>query len=46
MIKQMVMEYIFMSMEPNMKDSGEMTYRMDTALKFGLMGLDMKDTIS
>ena len=40
------MVYIFTSMEPSMKDNGEKIYRMDMVLKFGLMGQDMKDTIS
>ena len=45
MIKQMVMEYIYMQMEQNMKVNGKMIYSVDMVLKHGVMDQDMKDTI-
>lgn len=45
MIKHMVMAFIFMLMELNMKVIGKMICKMVMVLKYGLMVVVMKDFI-
>jgi len=45
MTKPTDLGYIFMSMEPDMKDNGKMIYSMDMARKHGLMDQFMKVSI-
>lgn len=45
MIKLMDMGYICIQMELSIKGIGKMIYKMGMELKYGLTGLDMRDTI-
>ena len=45
MIKHMAMDFIFIMMAQNMKDSGLMINNMEMALKYDQMGLNIKENM-